>query len=283
MPTLKETEEKLEAVSTIKNIVQSYQEIANLRMNAIREKVLKNRKFFLELSETYQKIRAAYLFSIKKGWIKEKESSFLRPEKETVAIFLSANKFFYGPLILNTWQQVQKNIEGSKTDLVVTGKVGKYLAGKNKPRNKIFYFELDDENPEPEQIKKIMDFIKNYKDVLVFHGRYRSVLKQTVTINKISGGLPAVKSPEDIEVKNYLFEPSAEAILEFFEREIIASLFNQTLLEHQLARYASRMIAMHQATENAKKSRKELKRIENKLQKQEANKKQIELFNSINV
>ena len=46
MATLKEIKENLEMIATIKNIASTYQEIANLRMQQIREKVLKNREFF---------------------------------------------------------------------------------------------------------------------------------------------------------------------------------------------------------------------------------------------
>jgi len=85
------------------------------------------------------------------------------------------------------------------------------------------------------------------------------------------------------EIKKYLFEPSPEAVLEFFESEIIISLFNQCLLEHQLARYASRTIAMYRARENAKDLRKKLETIKNKLVREKSNKEQIELFAKIKI
>ncbi len=280
MPTLKEIEQNLETVSTIKNIVEAYQEIANLKMNSVREKVLKNRKFFLEVSKVYQRTKNAYLFSKQKGWIKEKETTFLRPKKERVAVFLSANKFFYGPLILNIWKTIQEYSEKNKLELAVVGKMGKYLVEQSEIKTKSYYFQLEDEAPEAEEINKIIEFIKNYREILVFHGKYQTVLRQEAEISQISSGLPAPEK-ESKEIINYLFEPSAQAILKFFEKEIIATLFNQTILEHELARYASRMIAMYQATENAKNSKKELRLIKNKLEKQITNKKQIELFGGL--
>jgi len=276
MPTLKEIEENIETVSTIKNIVQAYQEIANLRMNSIREKVFKNRKFFVELSKIYQTTKTAYLYSVKRGWTKK--TTFLATKRKTAAVFLSANKFFYGPLIIEIQNKIQQYAKKKNFDLIIVGKVGKYLAKQNKIEN-VKYFKLDDEKPKSEDIKKIIDFVKNYQEIIVFHGKYETVLSQTAIISKISGGLtPAKKSGS---VKTYLFEPSAKEVLKFFEREIIATLFNQTLLEHELARYASRMIAMYQATENAKNSKRKLLIVKDKLKKQITNKEQIELFGSI--
>lgn len=279
MATLKKAEDDLEGISAIKNIVQSYQEIANLRMNSIREKVLKNRKFFIELSKTYQKVKTAYFFSLGRPWMKKKETSFLRPKKEKIIVFLSANKFFYGSLILNIWQEVRLFFKKNNPDLAVVGKVGKYLSEQGDFGKKTLYFDLDDDNPEPKQIKKIVEVIKEYKEIIIFYGKYETVLRQAVIKSDIAGGLPPEEKPKEAE--GYLFEPSAKTILQFFEREIIATLFNQTLLEHQLARYAGRMIAMHLATENAKEMEKKLKLLEKKLLKQKINKKQIELFNSI--
>ena len=75
-----------------------------------------------------------------------------------------------------------------------------------------------------------------------------------------------------------MFEPSPEDILEFFETELISAFFNQAVLEHRLSRYAARMVAMYQATENAKEIKRKLKIKQKKLERQLSNKKQIELF-----
>jgi len=279
MSTLKEIRKNLEMVSTIKNVAITYQEIANLKMKQIREKVLKNRETFRELLDTYQRIKSAYLFSLKKGWIKKEKISFRRAEKESVVVFLSANQFFYGALILDIWKEIQKYLKNNKADLAIVGKTGKYLAEGNGFGHKMFYFELNDTSPEEEKIERILEFIKNYKKIVIFHGRYEKVLSQKPIMSEISGKLPHGEEVE--KAQSYLFEPSPEAVLEFFETEIIVVLFSQTILEHQLARYASRVMAMYQATENTKKLERKLSIVENKLKRQRLNKKQIELFSSV--
>jgi len=278
MPTLKEIRKNLETVSAIKSIASTYQEIANLRMRRIREKVLKNRQFFKELLGIYQRVKSAYLSSLKKKPAKKERVSFRRVEKEKIVVFLSANQFFYGALILDIWKEVQKYLENQKTDLAVVGRTGKYLAEGAGFGHRMYYFELDDVKPEKGRIGEIVEFIKKYRQVLVFHGRYEGVLFQKPVMSEISGELPFEQKAR--EVKNYLFEPSPEAILDFFETEIVATLFNQTILEHQLARYASRVMAMYRATENAKRLEKKLQVLENKLERQKLNKRQIEFFGS---
>lgn len=276
MPTLKEIRKNLQTISTIKNIVFTFQEIANLKMQQIKESVLKNREFSNELLKTYQRIKSVYFSSEKKL---TKKGSFRLAEKEKVVIFLSANKVFYGSLILDIWKEVQKYLEKERVDLVVIGKVGKYLAERVSLGLNIFYFDLDDNNPEKEKISEIVEFIKNYERIVVFHGKYEKGLVQKPTITEISGEFfPGEKKQEMVK---YLFEPSPEAILEFFETEIIGVLFNITILEHQLARLAARVMAMHQATEKAKSLEKKLKITENRLKREKINKKQIELLGSL--
>jgi F-type H+-transporting ATPase subunit gamma len=279
MPTLKEIKEDLEVTDTIKNITEAYHEIANLKMRQVREGVLRNRMFFEELLKVYQRIKSAYLFSIKKAKIKEEGVPRLEKEKEKVVIFLSANHSFYGNLILEIWSRVFSYLKENKADLLVVGGLGKYLAESAGFGHKMFYFELNDEKPEKTNIARMVEFFKNYKKIIVFYGRYKTVLTQIPAMSVISE-LPLEKMPEK-KIKKYLFEPSPEAVLEFFEREIVTSLFNQCILEHQLARYASRAIAMDQARENAKNLREKLEKVKNKIIRQALNKEQIELFAKI--
>jgi F-type H+-transporting ATPase subunit gamma len=277
MPTLQEIKKNLETISALKDITGTYQEIANLRMKQIRELVLKNRKFFQELLSTYQKIKSAYFLSLKRK--RGGKIFFRQAKKEKILVFLSSNQFFYGPLILNIWKKVKKYLSQNKGDLAIIGRTGKYLAEREGFGLRIFYFELNDLKPEKEKLEEIIAFIKNYKKILVFHGKYAGVLNQDVVINDLSGEI--IPGEKDLKGEDYIFEPSPEAVLEFFETEMIASLFNQTLMEHQLARYASRVIAMYQASENAKKLEKKFLIIKNKLIRQKLNKKQIELFSNL--
>ena len=282
MPTLKQIKEDLEATSTIKTITSIYQEIAYLRMNQIRRGVLSNREFIEELSRVYNQIKKSYINSLKKkGRLKKEELkkiSFIKRNKRRIAVFLSSNQFFYGTLILDIWHNLLNYLNDSKADLAVVGKTGRYLAERGGFEGKIFYFELDDDNPRKEQMKKIMDFIKNYEEIIVFHGRFSTAISQKPVQDNISGGITLELEKELGKVKNYLFEPSPEDILEFFETELISAFFNQAVLEHRLSRYAARMVAMYQATENAKEIKRKLKIKQKKLQRQLSNKKQIELF-----
>lgn len=273
MAGLKKIKQDLETISKISLIASIYQEIAHLRMVEIRQEVLKIREFLDGLARVYHLAKRAFSTSSEK---KSEETPDIPQKRGEVAVFLSANEFFYGGLILDIWQETQKYLKENKADLVVVGRMGKYLSEAGGWGLKMFYFELNDEKPERERVKEMIEFVKNYEKIIVFHGKFETVLFQKAVMTDISGG---ITFEEKIgEVKKYLFEPSPEAVLEFFETEIVSALFEQTILEHRLARYAARMMAMYQATENAKKIKKGVEKNKKKLEQQTSDKKQIEIF-----
>ena len=165
---------------------------------------------------------------------------------------------------------------GEYADMIV-GSFGKYLINNENLAIKFSYFDLDDDAPAPAQIGKIIEFLSKYEKVVVYHGQMISVLNQITAKSEITGGI-SLKEKVQRTAKRYLFEPSSEKILEFFEGEIIGALFNQSVLEHQLARFAARMVAMDQASENAQEELKKIRKSLRALRRRTLNRKQLEIY-----
>ena len=281
MDTLKKVKEDLETVNLISTITSVYCEIAKMRMNQIRSWVLKNREFLQEIAKIYQKTKLAYFSFLKKGKILKKgkdleKITFLKKIPKTAIIFLSANQPFYGKLIYEIWSVLSDFLEAKGIELIVVGKIGRDLVLRFDPSKKFSFFELDDDKPKKEEVEKIVEFAKRFQRVIVFHGKFESPIRQSVTVSEISGIFPTLEKIE--KAKEYLFEPSPEEIFEFFETEIFTRLFHQTIFEHQLAKFAARVIAMYEATEKSKKEKEKLQMKKIKIQKDIMNKKQINLF-----
>lgn len=276
MPILKEIKENLKTVANIEMITKSYQEIANLMMNKIQHRVLDNREFIEALSGVYNLAKRAYYATAQKAGSAEKMESIIKKSGQRVVVFLSGNERFYGTLILDIWGEILNYLSKNRADLAITGRMGKYLAERSGFGHKMFYFELDDNSPTTKEVVEIVDFLKDYQEIIIFHGKFQSILSQKVVQTNISG--TTVLQEESPEVKDYLFEPSAKSVLEFFERELTSAFFNEAILEHSLSRYAARMIAMYHATENAKKAKRMLEIEQSKVERQLLNKEQIELF-----
>ena len=89
--------------------------------------------------------------------------------------------------------------------------------------------------------------------------------------------------PENIEKGGdmYIFEPSLEKILMFFETEIFASLFEQSVSESELAKSASRVLAMDKAAANVRKYLENLRMEKLVMQHKVINKRQLNSLSSI--
>ncbi len=260
----------LKAVSAIETITTTYREISQKEMNDIREIALRNRDFIKELSRVCAMAKKACLAEGIK--IEEKIN---QNKKDKVLIFFSANSRFYGTLILEVWRKTLNHLNEEGGDLIVIGEVGKNIVEKINLKKEFHYFELNDDKPTDEEIKKIVDFIKNYKEIIAFHGMFKTILSQKVIQSFISKEISTKEVEEDIT--KYLFEPSPEEVLSFFEEELIKAFFNQTFLEHRLSRHATRMVAMHHAVENAKERKKNLNGQIKKIKKRLMDKKQLEI------
>ena len=274
MPTLKDLEREIKFLSALKEVSSIYHEIANFQMRKIRKEVLSTREFLEGVSEVYHHVKLAfYKENREKG---KKKMDFLEKNKKSVALFLSANERFYGPLIFHIWQKLLKELK-EYDDLAVAGKIGKQLVQIQQTKKKFFYFELQDEKPKREEIQSLFNFIRRYKKIVIFYGKFQSIAFQEPQKTDITKELLSEKKfPSREKYLYYILEPSPEAILEFFEKEILEALFYQVISEHQLAKFASRMIAMYQTKENAQKNIGLLEKKARNLKKMAENKKQLQ-------
>lgn len=274
MLTLSKVKKKIRITSFLETVASAYQEISQREMNEIREMTLKNREFIEKLIGIYSELKRASLLEEKEEKEKKPKKEILKLKKEKIVVFLSANARFYGGLVLDIWKKISRFLEENEANLVVIGRVGKILVEKLDPNLKFFYFQLDDENPKKEEIEKIVEFLRNYQELHFFHGKFKTILTQEITQTLISGKMPEkmTKKPSA-----FLFEPSREEILNFFEKELMKAFFTQIFLEHRLSRHATRMVAMYRIREKAKERRKELKKIERRLKWHFFDKKQMEI------
>lgn len=269
MATVQEIKKKLKIASLMERISSAYQEISRQEMNKIREMTLKNREFIEELLQVYAEAKEVFLMEAK-----EEGEKILLPPKKRVVVFLSANARFYGGLVLEVWRKVLEYLTKNEADLVVVGEIGKYLSEQIKFQNQIYYFSLDDENPKEKEIREISNFLKDYSEIKIFHGKFKSILFQEVVFTDISGRISQERKKE---FYGYLFEPSPQAVLDFFKTELISAFFSQAFLEHRLSRHATRMVQMYKTNKKAKERKEILKREERRLKWRKLDRKQQEI------
>lgn len=282
--TKKEINREADLLSTLKTILETYEEIAATRMARIRSSVLASRDFLLELNAIFQQVKSSYknqvaLFMKLKRVKDASQLTFIKRNGKTLYVFVSANTGLYGDIIKRTHDVFLENLKKEPQDVVIIGKLGLELFQADKIAANLTYFDFPDYKVDEEIFRKIIEHILQYEKILVFYEQFKNVVNQEPIVTNISGDpLPWEHSGPEIK---YFFEPSLEKVMAFFEKQIFESVFQQTLFESELAKFASRMIALDSASGNTKNRLKQVMLAKDREKHREANKRQLEKFASM--
>ena len=268
MNYLKAIVTQIEDLTGISDIVGASEEIASMKMRAIRTRVLLSRDLNDELTEIYREVSISYknqimnLMQEKKGTHildthKEATKTFKAGNGKLACVYLSANSGLFSKILESTYHEFTVYLNGHRDAIpVIIGEFGKRLFMDNYPGRQFVFYPLGEENSSEEALKKITAELAEYSNVIIFYARFETMSQQTTTVLDVSGqqtpesALPTHISTAQVTSVHYLFEPSLEKIIEFFESEIFSGIIQQTVTESELARYASRITTLDLAREN---------------------------------
>lgn len=276
--TINEIDENLEQGKSLKAITQAYSEIANLKIKRIRSAVERNRIFFEEISKVYGFVRA---FAIKKG------VSVPKPKK-TLHILITSNFRFYGNInsslikyFLGSTEQLQD------TDKIIIGKGGIDFFKVTKFITNYQELLLKADMPSSDELLNLAKLTSSYSKVLVFYSKFKSLLVQRPTFADLTATsfytrihVKSLDKKTDKNELHFIFEPELPRILAFFEGQILTLLLEQTFLESELSRTASRFISMDEAETQANKFIKTFEKLEALTLRNLANNKILENYAS---
>lgn len=291
MPQRKIINENLEALNSLKDLAESYEEIAVVRMQKIKDSVLKTRDFLAELSDVFVDLKSSYDREVKELIEKRKKGDknilpLLKKNGKTLMVYLSSNGKLYGAVTQKTYRlfiQDLRKPDGLESDILIIGTAGKEMYDASGIGKTYDYFDIPDIGVDISHIKQLIQKFLQYERVHVYYGKFDNVINQTPIGTSITGENifeSEVITPLKREDR-FIFEPMLEKIFYFFETQIIANLFSQTLLENQLARHASRVNAMEEALIHIDEESKKLTRAKNLIKHQMMNKKQLETISGI--
>lgn len=240
--TIKEVDQLLEESNSLKQITQSYSEIANQKIQRIRVELKRNRLFFEEISKVYSLVRA----------IAGKTGVSVPKPKQRVCILQTSNFGFYGNInssIIEFFIEQTKNLE---CDRIIVGKTGIEYFQSNKIFPSFTKVVLKNDHPNPNELNQFINIVKSYNQVLIFYSRLKSLLKQIPTFTDITETSQKISMEKSSDIR-FIFEPEISKILQFFDNQILVLLIEQAFLESEASRTASRFISMDQAETEANK------------------------------
>ena len=268
MASRQKLDSQIQMVQTLGDLMMTREEVYVLRMLKVRNSVLRTRNFMEGLIDLFNELRYAYLHelagTVGRGHGKTsggKSLSVLKKNKQAVAVLLSASEKPYGEvnekIFQKFWDFLQKNPE---YEVVITGQLGSEMYVNQKSDRPFRYFDLLEEGTSINELRPLIDHIIQYEEVKVFYGKFESFINQRGDSVTISGTAPleVMKRPQLLSEEKFLFEPSLEEILGFFETQIFALLLRQIALESYLSQIGSRVIALETSTTNIEERSREL-------------------------
>lgn len=239
--------------------------------------------------------------------------SILPRNGKRLTVLLSGNEKMNGDILSKVFKEFYRYInteEGKSSDLLIIGKIGKeMLAQRGGEKRDYEYVEVPDNKTDISDLKEIIQKFIKYQEINVFYGRFKNIVTQEAIVSNITGDKPFEKalmlsekanqqideqrkskqanqndngkitektdSITEMQVdRRFLYEPSIEELVLYFESQVFTALFDLTISEARLARYASRINAMEEALANIKTKRLELHTMERKVKKSIKNKNQ---------
>ncbi len=198
----------------------------------------------------------------------------VREVRKELVIVISTDKGLAGALNTNLLREAAR-FEGDKTGYVVVGRKARQFIARTK-REMLADFELKDAptfvETKPIALFAIEKFLAGEVDkVSVLYTHFINTINQRPTLRTL---LPV--SPFDLPqngtaaetgdpLLGYLFEPSAERVLDSMLPYYIQYQIFQMVLDARASEHSARMVAMKNATDNAKQFIKDLTLEYNKM------------------
>jgi F-type H+-transporting ATPase subunit gamma len=201
----------------------------------------------------------------------------VREVKKELVLIISTDKGLAGSLNTNLFREAA-NFDHSKTAFVVTGKKARQFIARTK-RELLADFELKDA-PSFVETKPLSKFCaekflnREVDKVSVVYTHFINTINQKPTVQTLlpisSFDLPKGEqiegAAEDVDpMLSYVFEPSAEIVLDVMLPYYIQYQVFQMILDARASEHSARMVAMKNATDNAKEFIKDLTLEYNKM------------------
>jgi F-type H+-transporting ATPase subunit gamma len=201
----------------------------------------------------------------------------IREVKKELVLIISTDKGLAGALNTNLFREVA-NFDQTKTSFVVTGKKARQFVARTK-RELLADFELKD-SPSFVETKAISKFAtekflnREVDKVSVLFTHFINTINQRAVVETLlpisnfdlAKGDSAEGAAEDVDpMLGYVFEPSAEVVLDVMLPYYIQYQVFQMILDARASEHSARMVAMKNATDNAKEFIKDLTLEYNKM------------------
>jgi F-type H+-transporting ATPase subunit gamma len=285
MPTIIDIKEDIKNIEALNDLINAYEEIASIRMKKIRDLVLRNRIYQDEINSIFERVRNSYsheVYALAKKRGKAKQITFIPHNGKNVSVLMSANTGLYGNIVPDTYRMFMKEASETQSEITIIGRYGFQLFLYENIGKPYTYFDFPDYGEDKDKMYEIIKHIVQYEQIHVYYGKFKNIITQEPTMLSVSAKIELTDETDEKNKKEYyIFEPTLEKILIYFETQIFSSLFQHSMKESQLSKYASRFVAMDKASTNTMQEMKKLEFEKNRIMHSNLNKKQLNVITGL--
>ena len=198
------------------------------------------------------------------GKVDPRENPLLeeRPMHRELIVVISTDKGLCGPLNTNLFRELT-TVDSSNAGFVTVGKKGvQFLA---RTRRELLADFPASEIPRFREIRPVATFCaekflsRDVDQVRVLYPKFVNTLNQQPTFRRLLPIAPAEIAPEEkVRGGEFVFEPNETAVLAAILPHYLAYEIYQMVLDARASEHSARMVAMKNATDNAKQLVKDL-------------------------
>ena len=265
--TLKQIKDRAKSVKNISQITNAMQMVAASKMRKAQKRTQEYEPYGKKIADITKEL------STKVDKTAHKLLQQGNPDGKRLLILISTNKGLCGGLNSNLFRQINKWYPDIKnTECVTVGKKGAGFA-----RSCDAGLVADFSNKSPANVVSAVatyavdSFLENkISSVEVVFNRFVSSFEQKPTKIQVLPISEFTKDPSQSKSNlNSLIEPSTREVLKSLLPEYIENLIRDTALSAEASEFSARMIAMKNATENAKNLEADLTLEYNKIRQME--------------
>lgn len=278
MRQLFDIKHEVDMAGVLVELTSAFEGIASTRISQVKVQTQRSQKFFADLWQIYSQIRVGKEFhfgrSLQAGPIVNKE----------LMILITSEGSFSGDIDQRLVNEAFDHYRPEGNDIIVVGHHGAVQLHQSHVQPIQHYrMPVSDQNLN---VAPLIEQVLKYAEAIVYYQSYQSLLVQNVQTIKLSAavaerGANVETAGEIIAETNYIFEPSAHAVVDHLERSMMQISLSEAILQSKLAQYASRFRAMRAAREKADDSYTDIRWQYNRASRQLKDERLKEIINGL--
>ncbi|GIV53966.1 MAG: ATP synthase gamma chain [Candidatus Kapaibacterium sp.] len=259
MATLRDIRRRIIAVRNTSQITSAMRMVAAAKLRKAQNAIIAARPYAAKVAEILQNLAQAERYSFAHPFFEERTDV-----RNILLIVVASDRGLCGAFNTNVFKAAQYYIERKFPEEFPKARVHIVAVGKRV----VQYFQRRHEHVvvalpdvfgrlEFSTVLRIAPIVGDgfisgeYDRVFILFNEFRSILRQEVRRNQV---LPIVTPPahERHDAGDYIYEPSRAEILEALLPQYVNLQIWSALLESHAAEHAARMVAMDNATTNAR-------------------------------